>query len=187
MVAERELPRVRVEIGLPEQILHVVAAHVVADQGDRHDQGHETAAMIVDAGEQFIAIRGVDQPLEVPDHVRHDVGMAPGRREAGERTHERSLVLIRHLAGAPPGDVGHALRQLEPRRLVRSVHCARAQRYEHHLDKVYSITAQQQALLAVLMLRGPQTLAELMTRSERMAKFNGSDDVRHTLERLADR
>jgi uncharacterized protein len=86
-----------------------------------------------------------------------------------------------------PGDVGHALRQLEPRRLVRSVHGARAQRYEHHLDKVFSITAQQQALLAVLMLRGPQTLAELQTRSERMAKFNGTDDVRHALERLADR
>lgn len=85
------------------------------------------------------------------------------------------------------GEVGHALRQLEPRRLVRSVHGARVQRYEHLLDKAYSITAQQQALLGVLMLRGPQTLNELQTRSERLAKFNGSDDVRHALERLAER
>jgi uncharacterized protein YceH (UPF0502 family) len=85
------------------------------------------------------------------------------------------------------GEVGHALRQLEPRQLVRSVHGARAQRYEHRLDKAYSVTAQQQALLALLLLRGPQTLNELLTRSERMAKFASADDARHALERLAER
>jgi uncharacterized protein len=86
-----------------------------------------------------------------------------------------------------PGSVGHALRQLEPRHLVRSVHGARAQRYEHRVDKAYSLTTQQQALLGVLLLRGPQTLNELLTRSERIAKFNGIDDVRHALERMAER
>ncbi len=86
-----------------------------------------------------------------------------------------------------PGEVGHALRQLEPRQLVRSVHGARAQRYEHRIDKAYSVTTQQQALLGVLLLRGPQTLNELLTRSERTARFQGADDVRHALERLAER
>ena len=86
-----------------------------------------------------------------------------------------------------PGEVGHALRQLEPRGLVRSVHGARAQRYEHRFDKVYGVTAQQQALLAVLLLRGPQTLAELQTRTERLAKFAEADDARHALERLIER
>ena len=86
-----------------------------------------------------------------------------------------------------PGEVGHTLRQLEPRQLVRSVHGARAQRYEHRLDKAYSLTAQQQALLAMLLLRGPQTLNELQTRTERMAKFAGPDDARHALERMAER
>ncbi len=85
------------------------------------------------------------------------------------------------------GEVGHALRQLEPRQLVRSVHGARAQRYEHRCDKAYSLTAQQQALLGVLLLRGPQTLNELQTRSERMARFSGLEDVRHALERLVER
>lgn len=85
------------------------------------------------------------------------------------------------------GEVGHALRQLEPRGLVRSVHGARAQRYEHRFDKAYSVTAQQQALLAMLLLRGPQTLNELVTRTERMVKFANADDARHALERLAER
>lgn len=86
-----------------------------------------------------------------------------------------------------PGDVGHALRQLEPRQLVRSVHGSRAQRYEHRFDKAYSVTAQQQALLAMLLLRGPQTLNELLTRTERMTRFANPDDARHALERLAER
>src|SRR5688500_6967331 len=86
-----------------------------------------------------------------------------------------------------PGDVGHALRQLEPRGLVRSVHGARAQRYEHRLDKAYSLTAQQQSLIGVLLLRGPQTLHELLARTDRLAKFATADDVRHALERLAER
>ena len=85
------------------------------------------------------------------------------------------------------GEVGHALRQLEGRGLVRSVHGARAQRYEHRFAAHYSVTAAQQALLALLLLRGPQTLAELFSRSERMAKFASMDDARHALERLAER
>src|SRR5688500_13702293 len=86
-----------------------------------------------------------------------------------------------------PGEVGHALRQLEPRGLVRSVHGARAQRYEHRFDKAFGVTAQQQALLAILLLRGAQTLAELQARTERLAKFATADDVRHQLERLLER
>ena len=85
------------------------------------------------------------------------------------------------------GDVGHALRQMENRKLVRSQHGARAQRYEHRTAEAYSVTRQQQALLAVLMLRGPQTIAELLTRTERMAKFADADDLRHVLDRLIQR
>lgn len=86
-----------------------------------------------------------------------------------------------------PGAVGHALRELEGRRLVASVHGARAQRYEHRFAKVFSVTAQQQALLAMLMLRGPQTQAELLSRCERLAPFDGVGQVHDALERLAQR
>jgi len=86
-----------------------------------------------------------------------------------------------------PGDVGHALRRLEERKLVRSQHGARAQRWEHRVAEAYSLTRQQQAVIAILLLRGPQTANELLTRTERMAKFADADDLRHTLERLASR
>lgn len=85
------------------------------------------------------------------------------------------------------GDIGHALRQLEPRGLVKSEYGARAERYYHRVDRVFDTTPAQTALLALLMLRGPQTLNELLTRSERLHRFGNADDVRHALERMAER
>ncbi len=85
------------------------------------------------------------------------------------------------------GDVGHALRQMEPRGLVKSEYGARAERYYHRIDRVFDLTPAQAALLALMMLRGPQTLNELLTRSERLHRFGNTDDVGHALERLAER
>jgi uncharacterized protein YceH (UPF0502 family) len=86
-----------------------------------------------------------------------------------------------------PGEVGHALRELEGKGLIRSVHGARAQRYEHRFAQAYSVTIKQQAVLSVMLLRGPQTVAELLNRCERLSNFADSDDVRQTLERLMQR
>jgi uncharacterized protein len=85
------------------------------------------------------------------------------------------------------GDVGHALRQMEVRGLVKSEYGARSERYLHRMDKVLDLTPAQTCLLSLLMLRGPQTLHELLARSERLHRFADIDDVRHTLERLAER
>ena len=85
------------------------------------------------------------------------------------------------------GEVGLALRELEGRGLVRSVHGARAQRYEHRFASGYSLTQPQQAVISVMLLRGPQTVAELMTRCERLATLREQDDARQLLDRLAQR
>ena len=86
-----------------------------------------------------------------------------------------------------PGEVGHTLREMGDKGLIGFVHGARAQRYEHRFAQAYSVTARQQALLSVLLLRGPQTLAELHVRSERLAAPADVDEVRQTLERLMQR
>lgn len=86
-----------------------------------------------------------------------------------------------------PGEVGHALRGMTDKNLVRAVHGARAQRYEHRFAQYWSVTARQQALLAVMLLRGPQTLAELHARSERLAAPTDLEDMRVTLERMTKR
>jgi uncharacterized protein YceH (UPF0502 family) len=86
-----------------------------------------------------------------------------------------------------PGEVGHALREMGGKGLIGFVHGARAQRYEHRFAQVYSVTARQQALLSVMLLRGPQTVAELHTRCERLAVPADHDEVRQVLERLMQR
>lgn len=86
-----------------------------------------------------------------------------------------------------PGAVGHALRTLEDKGLVRVVHGSRALRYEHRIDEALALTKRQRAVLCVLMLRGAQTQSELLVRCERLADFGGADDVRETLERLSSR
>jgi len=86
------------------------------------------------------------------------------------------------------GEVVHALRSLEARKLVRVAPSSqRALRYEHRFDEVYGTTARQRAVLCVMLLRGPQTVAELHSRTERIASFPGLDDVRDTLDRLMQR
>ncbi|PPT54841.1 hypothetical protein XarbCFBP8138_14610 [Xanthomonas arboricola] len=85
------------------------------------------------------------------------------------------------------GVVHHALRQLETLGLVRQQFSSRAERYEHRLGSVLDLTRQQVALIGLLLLRGPQTLGELFARSERLARFNDADDVRHHLDRLIQR
>ncbi|WP_313255747.1 DUF480 domain-containing protein [Stenotrophomonas sp.] len=85
------------------------------------------------------------------------------------------------------GKVQHALRQLEGLGLARQHFSSRAERYEHLAGTKLDLPRQQVALLGLLLLRGPQTVGELSTRSERMARFADATDLRHQLDRLQQR
>jgi uncharacterized protein YceH (UPF0502 family) len=60
-------------------------------------------------------------------------------------------------------------------------------KFRHLLDDALELTPSQLALLAVLMLRGHQTAAELRTRCERIYPFASIPDVEAALQSLADR
>jgi uncharacterized protein YceH (UPF0502 family) len=64
---------------------------------------------------------------------------------------------------------------------------ARSVKYKHLLDQALGLDGAQLALLTVLMLRGPQTAAELRTRSERMHRFDAAEEAEATLAALAER
>jgi uncharacterized protein len=64
---------------------------------------------------------------------------------------------------------------------------SRTAKFRHLLDEALGLTPSQLALLAVLMLRGPQTVAELRTRSERLYPFASAEDVEAALRGLAER
>ena len=88
------------------------------------------------------------------------------------------------IMNAEPGAVGQALRTLEDKKLARAVHGARALRYEHTIDSALSLTTRSRAVIALLLLRGPQTQNELLTRSERLADFPDAAMLGDTLDRL---
>jgi hypothetical protein len=83
-----------------------------------------------------------------------------------------------------------ALDELKDQRLVRFVlpsHGRSVVRYRHVLDEALGLDNRQSAILAMLLLRGPQTVGELRTRTERMAQFDRLEDVEHELDLLASR
>ena len=85
------------------------------------------------------------------------------------------------------GDVHHALRQLESLGLARQQFSSRAERYEHRAGSALDLTRQQLAIVGLLLLRGPQTVNELLTRSERLFQFQDAEEVRHHIERMIQR
>jgi uncharacterized protein YceH (UPF0502 family) len=64
---------------------------------------------------------------------------------------------------------------------------SRTAKYRQLFDEALGLDAAETALLALLFLRGPQTVAELKTRSERLHHFGGGDEVAATLARLDSR
>ncbi|MFL6037205.1 MAG: YceH family protein [Gaiellaceae bacterium] len=64
---------------------------------------------------------------------------------------------------------------------------SRALKYRHLLNEALSLSDVEIAVLAVLMLRGAQTLGELKQRGERMHKFESLGEVAEILDALAQR
>lgn len=82
------------------------------------------------------------------------------------------------------GKVGHTVNQLRDRGLIHASFSGRTERYDHKLAGTFMLDRRQQATLCVLMLRGPQTLAELRTNSARLADFDDLAAVQTTLTEL---
>lgn len=87
------------------------------------------------------------------------------------------------------GTVETALSSLKDAGFLRFVHPGHgrsATRYRQVLDERFGLDARGLSILAVLLLRGPQTIGELRARTERMADFDKLDEIERELGRLAD-
>lgn len=79
-----------------------------------------------------------------------------------------------------------SLRERGLARVVHSVH-HRAVKYRHVVGEVWGLTNAELAVLAVLSLRGPQTLNDLVLRTERYPARDELGGVEKTLDRLSHR
>jgi uncharacterized protein YceH (UPF0502 family) len=80
-----------------------------------------------------------------------------------------------------------ALEDLARRRWTRSAGGTRAAKYRHLLNETLQLRPDEQAVLAVLMLRGPQTPGELRQRTARLHEFQSGDELETTIDRLVTR
>lgn len=84
-------------------------------------------------------------------------------------------------------DVLAALDALRDRTLVVEIGGARVARWEHNFERGIGVPMQAAALLGLLMLRGPQTAAELRLNAERWHRFADTSSVEAFLQELAER
>src|SRR5438309_5072975 len=85
--------------------------------------------------------------------------------------------------------VRHAAQRLSRYGLTRlaSGHGSRTIKYRHLAEEALSLGREELAVLAVLLLRGPQTPGEIKARTERMASFDALADLERVLAGLGER
>jgi uncharacterized protein YceH (UPF0502 family) len=84
-------------------------------------------------------------------------------------------------------EVQAAIDSLKLRSMLVETSGGRVMRYAHNLERALAIPAQSVALLAVLLLRGPQTGGELRINADRMHRFADISTVEAFLNELAER
>jgi uncharacterized protein YceH (UPF0502 family) len=84
-------------------------------------------------------------------------------------------------------DVRTALFDLDQLALVRTIADGRVSKFEHRVRDGLNLRRDEVAIVCLLLLRGPQTSAELRARSERLHSFEDNAAALATLERLAQR
>jgi len=84
-------------------------------------------------------------------------------------------------------EIEDALARLQREKLVWKVTGGRVARWDHNFEGVLDISRESKALLTVMLLRGPQTLAELRTRTERLHEFDSQEEIETNLRVLSRR
>ena len=84
-------------------------------------------------------------------------------------------------------EVQEALDGLKHRSLAIETSGGRVMRYAHNAERALALPSQSVALVAALLLRGPQTAGELRINTERMHRFADISTVEAFLNELAER
>ncbi|HYC47243.1 MAG TPA: YceH family protein [Burkholderiales bacterium] len=91
------------------------------------------------------------------------------------------------IISATESEVQAAIDSLKSMSLVIESSGGRVARYSHNFERVVQVPRQAAAILAVLMLRGPQTAGELRINCERLYAFADISSVEAFLRELAER
>ena len=79
-----------------------------------------------------------------------------------------------------------ALEGLREKHMAFVITGSRVTKYSQRISETLNLGRRELAVLCVLLLRGPQTVAEIKDRSERMFSFADLSEVERVLEKLGD-
>ncbi len=79
-----------------------------------------------------------------------------------------------------------ALSSLREKNLVRKSNVSRVEKYEQIFSTSLNLIAREEAIICILLLRGPQTLGEIRGRTERLYSFQDLDEVKKSITSLED-
>ncbi|MEY6431069.1 YceH family protein [Thioalkalicoccus limnaeus] len=84
-------------------------------------------------------------------------------------------------------EVGHAANVLRDRDLIDASYAGRAERYDQRLVSALRLDRREAAVMATLMLRGPQTASELRSNASRLAELPDLPALEYALRHLMSR
>ena len=84
-------------------------------------------------------------------------------------------------------DARRAIETLKAQSLIFEASSSRVPRFEHNFQRAAGVTEPQAVVLGLLMLRGPQTAAELRTSGERWYRFSDVAALEAVLQALQQR
>ncbi len=82
--------------------------------------------------------------------------------------------------------VVYALNGLQERKLARQSNISRVPKYEQIFSKELKMVAREEAIICLLLVRGPQTVGEIRSRTGRLYSFPSLEGVRETITSLED-
>jgi hypothetical protein len=80
--------------------------------------------------------------------------------------------------------VSDALEGLRQKKCAMESSGTRVQRYAQTFSGKYNLKRSEEAILCILFVRGPQTLGEIRSRTERLYSFSGLEEVQETISNL---
>lgn len=84
------------------------------------------------------------------------------------------------------GTVVYALNGLQERKLIRQSNVSRVAKYEQIFSQKLKLVTSEEAIVCILLLRGPQTAGEIRSRTDRLYAFPNLDEVQKVITNLED-
>ena len=161
----------------------LLAGAAAVDGGDQRParmEGHVGSAPVHDLTLEEVRVLGclLEKQRTTPD--TYPLTLNALRAACNQSTNREPVVAY------DEETVRDALDRLGRRRFTRltSYHGSRAAKFRHLLDEALQIGPEEQAVLAVMMLRGPQTPGELLQRTERLHRFPDSTALQAVVDGL---